>query len=57
MEETACVIIEFEGSVARTRVNEEESSREMRPWPQPRSRRREEGPRWYESTVLKSAGG
>lgn len=46
VEAFACVIIEGEGSVAITVLKEGESSREMRPWPQPRSRRREEGPRW-----------
>jgi hypothetical protein len=46
VDEMACFIIDSEGSVAITRVKEGENSRDMRPWPAPRSRRREEGPRW-----------
>lgn len=42
----AWAIMDEEGSVARMRVKCGESSRDMRPWPQPRSMRREEGPRW-----------
>ena len=42
----ACFTITSEGSVPITRVKEGENSRAMRPWPQPRSRRRDLGPRW-----------
>lgn len=46
VEDIACVIMEFEGSVAMILVKEGESSRDMRPCPHPRSRRREEGGLW-----------
>jgi len=46
VDEMACFIIDPEGSVAITRVKLGENSRDMRPCPAPRSRRREEGPRW-----------
>lgn len=46
VEDSAWEIMDGEGSVPRTVLKEEESSREMRPWPQPRSRRRFEGGAW-----------
>ena len=46
VEDRACVTMEDDGSVLRILVKEGENSREMRPCPQPRSRRRDLGPRW-----------
>ena len=57
VEDRAWFIMASEGSVARIRVKEDESSRDIRPCPHPRSSRREEGGAWYASTVLKRAGG
>ena len=46
VEERACDIIDGEGSVPMMALKKGENSRGMTPWPQPRSRRRFEGPRW-----------
>lgn len=43
--------------MAKMRVKEGESSRDMRPCPQPRSKRKFLGPRWYASMVEKTLGG
>lgn len=45
-EDLAWLIMEAEGSVARIEVKCGERERDIRPWPQPRSRRVLEGPLW-----------